>query len=145
MRSEVSTVAQLIAVHLRTGHGPVEAVRGVATRLRGPVASELCDALDRISGGTPPQQAYEGLAEATPEPMAARLHRLLASSVRSGADIVGPLLAIAEEVRAERRDALLRASVKRRSAMVVPLLVLVAPVMVLFVAAALPSLVFGVR
>ncbi len=93
--------------------------------------------------GLAPHLAYERLAESTAEPAAARLYRLLAVSVRSGGDVVGPLMAISSEIRTEQRDALARASVKRRTLMIVPLLLLVAPVMVLFVAAALPSLVFG--
>ncbi len=143
MRAEVPTLAQLIAVHLRTGHGPIEAVRRVAVRSHGPVAADLREALASVTGGLSPQLAYERLAESTSEPVAGRLFRLLASSVRSGNDVVGPLMAISNEVRSEQREALSRAAVKRRSVMIVPLLLLVAPVMVLFVAAALPSLVFG--
>ena len=143
MRAEVPVIAQLIAVHLRTGHGPVESVRSVAWRTSGPVAGDCRMALGLIAGGMPPQAAYERLAEQSPEPMATRLYRLLASSVRSGSDIVEPLLAVADDVRTEQREALTRRSMKRRTAMVIPLLLLVAPVMVLFVAAALPSLVFG--
>lgn len=143
IRSEVPAFAQLLAVHLRTGHGPVEALRHVVRRLDGPVAGECREALGLIAGGLTPQAVFEDLALATAEPAAARLYRLLASSIRAGGDIVAPLLAIAAELRAEHREAIARRSVQRRSAMVIPLLLLVAPVMVLFVAAALPSLVFG--
>ncbi len=143
MRSEVSTVAQLLAVHVRSGHGPVDAVRSVAALGRGPVIEELRDALSWISGGTSPQRAYDKLAEQSAEPVAARLYRLLASSARSGGDIGRALLAVADDVRAQRRDELARNAVKRRTAMLVPLLLLIAPVMVLFVGAALPALVLG--
>ncbi len=143
LRAEVPVIAQLLAVHLRTGHGPVEAVRNVSKRSSGPVAADCREALGLIAGGLTPQAAYERLATTTAEPAAARLYRLLASSARRGGDIAVSLLSVANEVRAEQREALARRSVKRRTAMVIPLLLLVAPVMVLFVAAALPSLVFG--
>ncbi|MEZ5230250.1 MAG: type II secretion system F family protein [Acidimicrobiales bacterium] len=143
MRTEVPVIAQLLAVHLRTGHGPVESLRAVVRRSIGPVADDCRAALGLIAGGTSPQAAFERLADESAEPTATRLYRLLASSIRVGGDIVDPLLAVASEVRAQQREELARRSVKRRTAMVVPLLVLVAPVMTLFVGAALPSLVFG--
>ena len=145
MRGEIYTVAHLLAVLIRTGHGPVEAVRGVTAMGRGPVVEELREALGWIGGGTSAQRAWDKLAESTPEPTAARLYRLLAASTRSSGDLAGPLLAVADDLRAERREQLARAAVRRRTAMLVPLLVLIAPVMVLFIGAALPSLVLGVR
>jgi tight adherence protein C len=145
MRSEVYTVAHLLAVLIRTGHGPVDAVRSVSAVGRGPVVEELREALGWISGGTSPQRAWDKLAEATPEPTAARLYRLLSASARGGGDLARPLLAVADDLRAERREQLARAAVRRRTAMLLPLLGLIAPVMVLFIGAALPSLVLGVR
>ncbi len=143
MRSEAYTVAQLLAVHVRTGHGPVEAVRSVCALGRGPVVAELREALTWISGGTSPQRAYEKLAESTPEPSASRLYRLLSASSRSGGDIGRALLAISNDLRAERREELARHALKRGSAMLIPLIIFIAPVMVLFVGAAIPHLIFG--
>ncbi len=143
MRAEIATVAQLLAVHTRTGAGSVEAVRAVASAGCGPVSAELRQALGWISGGTSPVRAYDKLAEATAEPVAARLYRVLSGSARSGADVSAGLLAVAADVRDERRDEVARLAVRRRTAMLLPLLLFIAPVMVLFVAAALPSLVFG--
>jgi tight adherence protein C len=143
MRSESYTVAQLIAVHIRSGHGPVDAVRSVCALGRGAVIEELRDALGWISGGMSPQRAYDKLAEATPEPAAARLYRLLSASARSGGDIGDALLAVGADLRSERREELARWAVKRRTAMLLPLLLFIAPVMVLFVGAALPALVVG--
>lgn len=143
MRNESYTVAQLIAVHIRSGHGPVDAVRSVCALGRGPVIEELREALRWIGGGTSPQRAYDKLAEATPEPAAARLYRLLSASARSGGDIGEALLAVGTDLRSERREELARWAVKRRTAMLFPLLMFIAPVMVLFVGAALPALVMG--
>lgn len=143
MRNESYTVAQLIAVHIRSGHGPVDAVRSVCALGRGPVIEELREALQWIGGGTSPQRAYDKLAEATPEPAAARLYRLLSASARSGGDIGEALLAVGTDLRSERREELARWAVKRRTAMLLPLLMFIAPVMVLFVGAALPALVMG--
>lgn len=143
MRTEAYTIAQLIAVHVRSGHGPVDAVRSVCGLGRGPVVEELREALGWMASGTSPQRAYDKLAELTPEPSAARLYRLLSASARSGGDIAQALLAVGDDLRAERREELSRWAVKRRTAMLLPLLLFIAPVMVLFVGAALPALVMG--
>ena len=143
IRSELYTVAQLLAVYVRTGHGPVEAVREIAGRGQGPLAAELREALGWISGGMVPQNAYEHLAELTAEPLAARLLRLLGSATSSGGDVAKGLLALSEDARSERRDEVARSAIRRRSAMLIPLLVLIAPTMLLFIAAALPYVVFG--
>ncbi len=143
LQADAPTIAQLIAVHVRSGAGPMEAVRSVCRRAQGPVVDELAEALGWISGGSSPQMAYDRLAEETPEPAASRLYRILAASARSGADAGRPLLAIAEDLRIQRRDELARAAVRRRTAMLAPLLLLIAPVMLLFVGAALPSMVLG--
>jgi tight adherence protein C len=143
MRAELSTVALLLAVHLRAGRGPVEAVREVVDCGRGPVTDELRDALGWIGGGMAPGLAYERLAQATAEPLAARLHRALGWATTSGGDVTTALLRLADDVRAERRDELARSAIRRRSAMLIPLLALIAPTMLLFVAAALPHIIFG--
>ncbi len=143
MRSEVYTVAQLLAVHLRTGRGPVEAVRSVTGRGRGPVVAELREGLTWVAGGVPPADAYRRLSEVTPEPAVARLYRLLGASANSGGEVGAALLALADDLRSSTREDLERRSVRRRTAMLVPLLLLIAPVMLWFVAAAIPFLLFG--
>ena len=143
MQAETYTVAQLAAVHIRTGHGPIEAIRAVCRLSRGPVVEELREGLSWIAGGMSPQRAYDKLAEMTPEPAAARLYRLLSASSRTGGDVAQALLAVAADLRDERRESVARNAVKRRTAMLLPLLLFIAPVMVLYVAAALPHLVLG--
>lgn len=143
MRVELYSVAQLLAVYLRSGSSPVDAVRSVTTRGQGPVVDELREALGWIGAGMRPHDAYARLAEITPEPAAARLYRMLGSSSTSGGDVARSLLAVSADLRAERREEVERASIKRRAAMLAPLLLLIAPVMLLFVVAALPHIVFG--
>lgn len=143
MKVELYTVCQLVAVYLRAGNGPVDAVRAVTVRGQGPVVEELLEALGWIGAGMRPYDAYARLAEVTPEPAAARLYRALGSSANSGGDIARSLLAMSADLRAERRDDVERSAIKRRAATLIPLLLLIAPVMLLFVVAALPHIVFG--
>lgn len=143
MRVELYTVTQLIAVYLRASNSAVDAVRNVTLRGQGPVVEELREALGWIGAGMRPHDAYARLTEITPEPSAARLYRALGSSVSSGGDIARSLLAMSADLRAARREEVERASVRRRVAMLLPMLGLIAPVMLLFVLAVLPHIVLG--
>lgn len=142
MRIELYTVAQLIAMQMRTGHGSVAAVQEVVHRGRGPVVRELSEALSWMSGGMAQADAYEKLSAETPEPAAARLYRSLADGVRSGGDLAATLLSIADDLRGERREELERTATKRRGAMLIPTIVFMAPVVLLFLVAPLPRLLF---
>ena len=51
--------------------------------------------------------------------------------------------ALSEDLRDARRDEMRRTATKRRAAMLVPTIAVLAPIMLLFVAAPLPSIVFG--
>ena len=53
------------------------------------------------------------------------------------------LLALSDSLRAARRDDLARTMANRRIAMALPLVAVIAPILILFIAAAIPSIVFG--
>lgn len=142
MTTDLYTVCQLLAVHARS-RGPIEAVREVVAIGGGPVVDELAEGLGWVKGGTAPPRAYERLSDLTPDEFAARLYRLLGSGARTGGDIVPALLALADDVRSGRRDNVERLAVRRRALMLIPLLALIAPVLILFLAAALPHVLFG--
>jgi tight adherence protein C len=84
MRAELYTVCQLLAVYLRTGSTPAGAVDRLVRRADGEILGELADAASQIHRGSPPGAALEQLISTTPEPTAARLYRLLASTWIAG-------------------------------------------------------------
>jgi len=145
MRIELYTAAHLLAMLIRTGHGPLQSVRLLVARGRGPVIEELGEALAWAAGGMGEVEAFERLAADTPEPAAARVYRLLASGIAAGGDLGTALLAMSDDLRAERREQLEREATRRRGAMLIPTIAIMAPVVLLFVAAPLPSLIFGAR
>ena len=85
------------------------------------------------------------IAELTPEPFCARTYRLLATAEERGADLAPALLDLSEDVRETRRETMRRSATKRRAAMLVPIIAILAPVLLLFVAAPLPYLITGWR
>lgn len=145
IRHELATVNQLLAIHLRTGAGPVQAVQRVVDRGRGAVVEELSDALTLTRHGVREGDAFRRIAARTPEPAAARTYLLFATGAERGADLADGLLALAEDLRDARREQLRQAAVRRRAAMLAPTIGILAPIMLLFIAAPLPSLVFGAR
>lgn len=145
MRVELYTVSHLLAMLIRTGHGPMHAVRSVMRRGRGPVVEELSEAMSWIAGGMNEADAFERLAEDTPEPAAGRLYRLLASGSQAGGDLGGALLTLSDDLRAARREDLERDATRRRGAMLLPTIVIMAPVVLVLIAAPLPSVILGSR
>jgi tight adherence protein C len=145
MRIEVYTVNQLLAMRIRAGGGVVHAVSSTVIRGRGEVIAELADALRLHRAGWRAGDAFRRIAELTPEPFCSRTYRLLASAEERGADLASALLDLAEDVRETRRESIKRSATKRRAAMLVPTIAVLAPVLILFVAAPLPSLITGWR
>lgn len=143
MRIEIYTVNQLLAMRVRVGGGVVQAVQQMVLRGHGAVIDEMREALRLIRNGLPASEAFERIARNTPEAHCSRTYALLAAAEERGADLGQALLALSEDVREARREAMKRTATKRRAAMLVPTIAILAPVLLLFVAAPLPDIVFG--
>lgn len=142
-RIELYTVNQLLAMRLRAGGGVVQAVRLVADRGTGVVAGDFRDVMRLHRGGLPLGTAFRRMADLTPEPYAARTYRLLGGAEERGTELGGALLALSADVREARRDSLRRQATKRRAAMLIPIIAIMAPVMLLFIVAPVTEIVFG--
>jgi tight adherence protein C len=143
MKIEVYTVNQLLAMRVRAGGGVIQAVRAIVDRGHGEVVSELEEALRLHRAGWRGPDAFRRIAELSPEPFCSRTYRLLASAEERGADLAAALLSLSEDVRETRRESIKRTATKRRAAMLVPTIAILAPVLILFVAAPLPYLITG--
>jgi Flp pilus assembly protein TadB len=144
-RLELTTVNQLLAIHVRTGAGALQAVQRVVDRGHGVVVDELGDVLTWTRSGMSEVEAFRRAAELTAEPGAARTYRLLAAGAERGVDLGAGLLALSADLRDARREQLHKNAVRRRAAMLLPTIALLAPIMLLFIAAPLPSIVLGHR
>lgn len=141
MKIEIYTVNQLLAMRVRAGGGVIQAVRATVARGSGEVVSELQEALRLHRSGWRGPDAFRRVAELTPEPFCSRTYRLLASAEERGAELAESLLSLSEDVRETRRESIRRTATKRRAAMLVPTVAILAPVLMLFVAAPLPYLI----
>jgi Flp pilus assembly protein TadB len=145
IRQELYTVNHLLAMHVRTGSGPIQAVQRIVDRGRGAVVEDFAALLAAIRHGSNEAEAFRRAADLTPEASAARTYQLLAASSERGSDLGVALLALSEDIRDARREQLHKDAVRRRAAMLVPTIAILAPIMLLFIAAPLPSIVLGYR
>lgn len=143
IRLELYTVNQLVALHVRTGAGPVQAVQRLVDRGHGAVIEDLGDVLLAIRNGVSEPEAFHHAADITAEPAAARTYKLFATGAERGVDLAGALLDLSQDIRDSRRDELRKTATKRRAAMLIPTIAILAPTMLLFIAAPIPSIVFG--
>jgi Flp pilus assembly protein TadB len=145
IRLELYTVNQLLAMHVRTGAGPVQATQRIVARGQGIVVDDLRAVLSAMHNGVSEPEAFRHAADVTPEPAAARTYKLFAAGAERGVDLADGLRALSEDLRDARREEIRQSATKRRAAMLVPTIAVLAPVMLLFIAAPLPSIVFGSR
>src|SRR5262245_48030169 len=143
IRLELYTVNHLLAMQVRTGSGAMQSVQRVVARGHGAVVEELAEVLTWTRAGMGEGEAFRRAAELTPEPSAARTYQLLAAGVERGVDLGSGLLSLSSDIRDARREQMHKDAVKRRAAMLLPTIAILAPIMLLFIAAPLPSIVLG--
>jgi len=141
MRIELYTINQLLAMRVRVGGGVVSAVKAVVERGRGDVVDELGEALRLHQSGVPAGAAFRHIAELTPEPHARRTYQVLASADERGSDLGEALLALSEDIQEDRKEAMRRQAVRRRATMLIPIIVILAPILLLFIGAPIPFIV----
>lgn len=143
MTIEIYTVNQLLALRVRSGAGVISAVAAICSRGRGEVVGELSEALRMHRSGMSIGEAFGRIARLSPEPYCARTYSLLAIAEERGVDLADGLLALSEDVREARRESIRRSATKRRAAMLIPTIAILAPVMLLFMGAPLPQMLLG--
>lgn len=132
MMAELPTVAELLALSVAAGEGPVGALERVATLSRGELARELGRALADARAGATLVQALERLADRTALPAMRRFVDGVVVAVERGTPLADVLRAQAVDVREAGRRALIETGARREIAMMVPVVFLVLPVSVIF-------------
>src|SRR5256886_15735699 len=87
LRLELYTVNQMLAIHLRTGAGPVQATQRIVDRGTGAMDEELDSVLTWERSGVSEPQAFRRAAELTPEPSVARTYKLFAAGAGGGVEL----------------------------------------------------------
>lgn len=130
--AEFPTIAELLALSVAAGEGPVSALDRVVARCHGELAADLERVLAEIRTGTPVSRALDALAGRTGLPVVARFAEGMAIAVERGTPLADVLHAQAADVRESGRRALIEAGARKEIFMMVPVVFLVLPVTVLF-------------
>lgn len=130
--AEFPTIAELLALSVAAGEGPVSALDRVVGRCNGELVADLGRVLGEIRTGTPVSRALDDMAARSGLPMVARFAEGMAIAVERGTPLADVLHAQAADVRESGRRALIEAGARKEIAMMVPVVFLVLPVTVLF-------------
>lgn len=130
--AELPVVAELLALAVAAGEGPVAALERVARTARGQLGGELRRALveARAGGGLVP--ALDAIARRTNVPALARFTDAFAVALDRGTPLADVLRAQAEDAREAGRRSLVEAGGRKEIAMLVPVVFGILPVTVLF-------------
>lgn len=142
LSAETHVMCQILAMYLRTGDNPQPAVERLVRRSSGEVSQDLGRAVSLIRSGSVAREVFERTAQESSEPQSSRLYRLVGASWDDGGD-ADALMQLSEVLRASRRQELRRSMARRRVAMVLPLTMILAPIILLFIVAPIPSIIFN--
>jgi len=132
MLSEFPTVAEMLALAVGAGEGPVSALERVTRTSKGELSKELALALAQARAGATLVNALEDLAARTSLPTLARFVDGVAVAVERGTPLADVLRAQAVDVREASKRALLESGGKKEVAMMVPVVFLILPITMLF-------------
>lgn len=132
MLAEFPVVAELLALAVTAGEGPVGAIERVCRLTGGEVAGDLSEALGRARAGASLEQALESLRDRTTLDPLARFVDGLIVAIERGTPLAEVLRAQAADVREAGKRTLLEAGGRKEIAMMIPVVFLILPVTVLF-------------
>jgi len=130
--AELPSVAELLALSVAAGEGPVAALERVVGRSRGALGQELGRVIGDIRTGTPVAASFDDYSRRTGLPVVSRFAAGIAVAVERGTPLADVLRAQAADVREATRRELIESGARREVAMMVPVVFLVLPTTVLF-------------
>lgn len=132
MLEEFPTVAELLALAVTAGEGPVGALERVNRISAGELSRELGRALAEARAGASLVQALDGIARRTSLAPLSRFVDGVAIAVERGTPLAEVLRAQAVDVREAGKRLLLESAGRREIGMMVPVVFLVLPITLLF-------------
>lgn len=130
--TELPALAELMALAVAAGEGPVAALERVVARSQGALAGELARVLADVRTGVPVARALDDYSRRTGLPAVARFSNGLAVALERGTPLADVLHAQAGDVREAQRRELIESGARREVFMMVPVVFLVLPTTVVF-------------
>lgn len=132
MLAEFPAVADLLALSVHAGEGPVAAIERIVGLSHGELSIELRRVLGQVRTGTTVSDALDDLAAQVGVAAIARFAEGIAVALERGTPLVDVLHAQAGDVREAQRRQLIEAGARKEVAMMMPVVFLVLPITVLF-------------
>ena len=129
---EFPAVAELLALAVAAGEGPVAALDRVVRRSGGELSKDLARVLAAVRTGEPVGEAFDRWAARSGQPLVARFAQGIAVAVERGTPLADVLHAQAADVREAGRRELIETAARKEVLMMVPVVFLVLPVTVFF-------------
>lgn len=130
--AEFPSVAELLALAVAAGEGPVSALDRVVSRCRGELSVELGRVLADVRTGSSVTAALDDMSRRSGLPVVARFAEGMAVAIERGTPLAAVLHAQAADVREAGRRALIESGARKEILMMVPVVFLVLPTTVLF-------------
>ncbi|GAB2975804.1 type II secretion system F family protein [Nocardioides montaniterrae] len=128
--AEFPTVAELLALSVAAGEGPVAALDRVVRRSRGELSRDLADVLAGIRTGEPVADAFDRLAATSSVGVVTRFAHGIAVAIDRGTPLADVLHAQAADVREAGRRELIERAGRQEIFMMLPVVFLVMPLVV---------------
>ncbi|MPZ63732.1 MAG: pilus assembly protein TadB [Propionibacteriales bacterium] len=132
MLAEFPTIADLLALSVAAGEGPMAALDRVVRVARGGLSRELSQVLAESRTGVPISEALDRLAMRTGVPIVARFAEGFSVAIDRGTPLADVLHAQAADVREAGRRELIETGARKEVLMMVPVVFMVLPVTVVF-------------
>ncbi len=138
MAREFPTAADLLALAVAAGEGPVAAMERVARTSSGALPAEFAATVAEIRAGATVEQALIALGDRTPLDALGRFGEGMAVAIERGTPLADVLRAQAQDAREASRRDLMEIAGRREILMMMPVVFLVLPLVIVF--AAFPGL-----
>lgn len=130
--AELPAVAELLALAVAAGEGPLGALDRVARTTSGALSAELAQVVSATRTGTPLARALDDMADRTAVPAVAAFCEAVSVSVERGTPLAEVLRAQAHDAREAGRRELMEVGGRKEVGMLVPVVLLILPVTVAF-------------
>lgn len=130
--AEFPTVAEMLALAVGAGEGPVAALERVARVSGGELAREIRKSLDDARAGTSLVTAMERMSSDASLPVLSRFVDGFAIAIERGTPLADVLRSQAQDVRDVSKRELMESGGRKEIAMMVPIVFLVMPITILF-------------
>lgn len=132
MGREFPTVADLLALAVAAGEGPVAAMERVARTSHGALPDEFAATVAEIRAGSTVSQALLSLGDRTPLEALGRFGEGVAVAIERGTPLAEVLRAQAQDAREASKRDLMEIAGRREIAMMVPVVFFILPLVIVF-------------